>query len=151
MAANVSILMQRFTAFNESVSREFAPLSSKLDSKLQQLDDRLTALANQNKCNFADSSASPSNIKDSPLVIKMDLDRKANSIITKTQSVIDKLKAAPDSASPPKTSQGKPKSQPQKPERSQNKNGNKMGKSNNIEAKNAPKKSESVQSERSNC
>ena len=68
-----------------------AQLSLKLDSKLQQLDDRLTAFANQNtcKCNFADISASQSDIKDSLMVIKTDLGRKANSIITKSQSVMD--------------------------------------------------------------
>ena len=34
MTANVLILMQRLTAFTESVSRQFAQLSPKLDSKL---------------------------------------------------------------------------------------------------------------------
>ena len=60
MTANVSMLVQNFNAFVDSVSKQisklsrdmnckFSDLSSTFSDRLQQLDDRLTALANQNK------------------------------------------------------------------------------------------------------
>ena len=76
------------------------------NNRLQQLDDRITSNANQNKYILADITSLQSDIKSSLSNIKTDLDKKTNNLITNTQSIVDRIKAAPDSA--PKKSQGKP-------------------------------------------
>ena len=78
-----------------------------MNNRLQQLDDRITAHANQNKCILADITPSQSDIKRFLSNIKTDLDKKTNNLITKAQSIVARIKAAPDSA-PKKKSQGKP-------------------------------------------
>ena len=106
MTANVSMLLQHFSTFADSVSKQISQLSTNMNNRLQQLDDRITAHANQNKCILAEITSSQSDIQSSLANIKTDLDKKTNNLITKTQSIVDRIKAAPDSA--PKKSQGKP-------------------------------------------
>ena len=106
MTANVSMLLQHFNTFADSVSKQISQLSTNKNNRLQQLDDRITAHVNQNKCILADITSSQSDIKSSLANIKTDLDKKTNNLITKTQSKVDRIKAAPDLA--PKKSQGKP-------------------------------------------
>ena len=106
MTANVSMLLQHFNTFADSVSKQISQRSTNMNNRLKQLDDRITAHANQNKCILADITSSQSDIKSSLSNIKTDLDKKTNNIITKTQSIVDRIMAVPDSS--PKKSQGKP-------------------------------------------
>ena len=76
MTANVSMLLQHFNTFSDSVSKQISQLSTNMNSRLQQLDDRITAHANQNKCILADITTSQSDIKSSLSNIKTDLDKR---------------------------------------------------------------------------
>ena len=95
MTADVSMLLQHFNTFADSVSKQISQLFTNMNNRLQQLDDRITAHANQNKCVLAHHVIAVRHIKLSP-------ERKD----VKIQSIVDRIKAAPDSA--PKKSQGKP-------------------------------------------
>ena len=78
MTANVSMLLQRFNTFADSVSKQISQLSTTMNNRLQQLDDRITAHAKQNKCILADITPSQSDIKSSLSNIKTELDKKTN-------------------------------------------------------------------------
>ena len=104
MTANVSLLIQHFYTFADSVLKQISQLSTNMNNRLQQLVDRITAHANQNKCILADITSSQSDIKSPLSIMKTYLDKKTNTLTTKTQSIVDRIKAAPDSA--PKQTQG---------------------------------------------
>ena len=109
MTANVSMLIQNFTTFAGSVSKQITDMSSDINSRLsdlsatfsnrlQQLDDRVTALANQNKGFASDITASQNDIEKSVSAMKSHFDKRINTLMTKTQSIIDRIQTVPDSA-----------------------------------------------------
>ena len=65
MTANVSMLLQHFNTFTDSVWKQISQLFTNMNNRLQQLDDRITAHANQNKCVLEDITSSHSDIKSS--------------------------------------------------------------------------------------
>ena len=69
MTASVSMLLQQGNTFADSISKQISQLSTNMNRRLQQLDDRITAHANQNKCILADITSSQSDIKSSVSII----------------------------------------------------------------------------------
>ena len=63
---------------------------------MEQLDDRQTALSNQQKCSDITCTDSLSNIREDISSIKEDVDKKTGSILSKSQTIIEKIKATPD-------------------------------------------------------
>lgn len=89
---------QHTNDMSKQISDQISELSSNTNNKLQQLDDRITALANQNKCHNETFATAQSDMQQSLSVIKSDLDKKTNIIMTKSQGILDKIRAVPDSA-----------------------------------------------------
>ena len=49
ITANVSMLLQHLNTFADPVSKQISQLSTNMNNRLNQLDDRITAHANQKK------------------------------------------------------------------------------------------------------
>ena len=71
-------------------------LSDDLDTKFSNLNDRLTSIANQNKTNSQSSTASLSAISHEIKDFRNEVDRKTNTILSKSQTILDKVKISTD-------------------------------------------------------
>ena len=74
----------------------FKTFSENVDSKFQNLNDRITTVINQNKCYDESSTSSMSDIRQDICVMKTDIERKTGTIISKSQSIYDKVKYTSD-------------------------------------------------------
>ena len=70
-------------------------LTSTMKNKISQIDDRITALSNQQKCFDKSYTDSLSDIGQDVNKLKTDMDKKTSSIITGSQSLYDKINATP--------------------------------------------------------
>ena len=71
-------------------------LAENFKNKFQYLNDRITNLSNQNKRTEQSSISSFSELHQEVVSLKSDLDKKTNTLLSKTQSVYDKVKSTPD-------------------------------------------------------
>ena len=71
-------------------------LAENFENKFQYLNDRITSLSNQNKRTEQSSISSFSELHQEVVSLKSDLDKKTNTLLSKTQSVYDKVKSTPD-------------------------------------------------------
>ena len=67
-------------------------LTENMEVKFTNLNDRLTSIANQNKTTNRSSTASFSDISQEIKDFRNEVDRKTNTILSKSQTIIDKLK-----------------------------------------------------------
>ena len=74
----------------------FKTFSENVDSKFQNLNDRITTVINQNKCYDESSTSSMSDIRQDICVMKTDIERKTGTILSKSQSIYDKVKTTSD-------------------------------------------------------
>lgn len=70
-------------------------LTSTMNNKISQIDDRITALSNQQKCFDKSYTDSLSDIGQDVNKLKTDMDKKASSIISGSQGLYDKINATP--------------------------------------------------------
>ena len=91
MPSNASVMFQSFsnfqaqtTVFTKNMTKQLSDFSSTFSNRLQQLVDRLTALAIQNKGYASDLTASQTDIKNSLSVVKADWDKKSNTLMSKS-------------------------------------------------------------------
>ena len=63
---------------------------------MEQLDDRLTAFSNQQKCSDKACADSLSEMHDDIGILKTDVDKKTSSILSKSQTKLEKIKGVPD-------------------------------------------------------
>ena len=70
-------------------------LTSTMENKISQIDDRITALSNQQKCFDKSYTDSLYYVGQDVNKLKTDMDKKTSSIITGSQSLYDKINATP--------------------------------------------------------
>ena len=78
---NTSKIMQTFTTYSETMENRFA-----------NINDRITAISNQDKCAKQSSTSALSGIQKDIDSLKSDVDRKTTSILSKSQGIFDKVK-----------------------------------------------------------
>ena len=79
-----------------TILKIFKSFSEKIDNKFENLNDRLTAIANQNKCYDESSTSSMTDIRQDLKTIKSEVELKTGSILSKSQSILDKVKSTSD-------------------------------------------------------
>ena len=92
MKSQIDILLQTTNTMMDF----FKTFSENVDSKFQNLNDRITTVINQNKCYDESSTSSMSDIRQDICVMKTDIERKTGTIISKSQSIYDKVKYTSD-------------------------------------------------------
>ena len=70
--------------------------SEKVGNKFENLNDRLTAIANQNKCYDESSTSSMTDIRQDLKTIKYEVELKTGTILSRSQSILDKVKSTSD-------------------------------------------------------
>ena len=71
-------------------------LHTSFNDKLQNLDDRITAVKNQQKCFNQDNSSILSEINQNLSSLKSNVENKSIKIMTQFQPILDKIKTVPD-------------------------------------------------------
>ena len=79
------VIMNTFKAFTENV-----------DKKFDNLNDRITAVVNQNKCFDESSTLSMTDIRQDIRTLKTNIDKKTDAIISKSQTIIENVKNTSD-------------------------------------------------------
>ena len=92
----MKLQLENLLSTTSTIVTQIKSLSNKFENKMEQLDDRLTALSNQQKCSDKTCTDSLSDIREDIGTIKEDVDAKTSSILSKSQTIIDKIKATPD-------------------------------------------------------
>ena len=92
MKSQINLILDTTTTFVKS----FHEFTNKMESKYEGLNDRLTAISNQNKCCQQTTTDSLSSISKEIGSVKSDLERKADVIISKSHSIIDSVKHTAD-------------------------------------------------------
>ena len=92
----MKLQLENLLSTTSTIVNQIKSLSNKFENKMEQLDDRLTALSNQQKCSDKTCTDSLSDIREDIGTIKEEVDAKTGSILSKSQTIIDKIKATPD-------------------------------------------------------
>ena len=71
--------------------KTFKTFTDKVDKKFDNLNDRITAVVNQNKCFDESSTLSMSDIRQDIKTLKTNIDKKTDAIISKSQSILDNV------------------------------------------------------------
>ena len=85
--------------------KTFKTFTDKIDKKFDNLNDRITAVVNQNKCFDESSTLSMSDIRQDIRTLKTNIDKKTDAIISKSQSILDNVKTTSDLVSKVNTGQ----------------------------------------------
>lgn len=70
--------------------------SENIKTNFENLNDRITGLSNQQKCFDKSSTSSFTDIREDIQTFKSDIDKKTNSLLTKSQNLLDKVITTPD-------------------------------------------------------
>lgn len=81
-----------------SIFEKLNSFSEKIDNQFGQLNDRITVLANQQKCSNQTGTSSLADIRQDIESFRTDMDKKTNAILSKSQSLYDRVKLTPDLA-----------------------------------------------------
>ena len=87
--------MQTLLTTTGKIFESVNTLTKTMNNKISQIDDRITALSNQQKCFDKSYTDSLSDIGKDVSKLKTDMDKKASSIISGSQSLYDKINATP--------------------------------------------------------
>ena len=87
------------TTLIDSTQKMFTSISlftEKMENQFEHLNDRLTVISNQNKCEPQAGTDSLSLISNEVLSLKTELERKTNVILSKSQTIFDEMKSTSD-------------------------------------------------------
>ena len=87
MKLQISTLLETTT----SLMKTFGNISEKLDREFGNLNDRITAVANQSKCSNQSSTDSMAELRQDINALKSNVDKKTEAILSKSQGIIDKV------------------------------------------------------------
>lgn len=90
MKSQIEILLDSTMSISENINS----FSKNLENKFENLNDRLTVISNQQKRSDLANTSSFSDIRQDITSLKTDVDKKTNSILSKSQSLFDKVKAS---------------------------------------------------------
>ena len=79
----------------EKMYKTVEMLTEKIDRKFDNLNDRLTTLSNQNKSSSQSCTSSLTDIHHDMKTFRTEIDKKSNSLLSKSQLIIDQIKSQP--------------------------------------------------------
>ena len=79
-----------------TILKLFKSFTQKVDDKFENLNDRLTAIANQNKCYNESSTSSMSDIRQNLTSLQNDVETKSGAILSRSQCILDKVRTTSD-------------------------------------------------------
>ena len=95
MKTQLGTLLQT-TNDNEYIMNTFKTFTEKVDKKFENLNDRITAVVNQNKRSDETSTSSMTDIRQDIKTLSTCIDKKTNTVLSKTQTILDHVKNTTD-------------------------------------------------------
>lgn len=96
LVKQMSAMFMDLQNVTKEISLQITNLCTSFNNKLQNLDDRITAVKNQQKCYNQDNSSVLSEINQNLSSLKSNVDNSSVKIMTQSQSILDKIKTVPD-------------------------------------------------------
>ena len=96
---NVTAMKSQINSLLENTNtilKLFKSFTQKVDDKFENLNDRLTAIANQNKCYKESSISSMSDIRQDLTSLQNDVETKSGAILSRSQCILDKVRTTSD-------------------------------------------------------
>ena len=99
MPKTVKLIQSQIDTIMSSTNKilqTFANFSEKLEQNFVNLNDRVTAISNQNKLKNQDTTSTMADIRQEIKIFKSDVEKKTDTIVSKSCSIFDKVKATAD-------------------------------------------------------
>ena len=106
LVKQMSAMFMDLQNVTKEISLQITNLCTSFNDKLQNIDDRITAVKNQQKCFNQDNSSILSEINQNLSSLKSNVENNSVKIMIQSQSILDKIKTVPD---PNRNSQNKGK------------------------------------------
>ena len=95
---SMKLLVDMLLVSTKTISENIKTLSQNIESNFDNLNDRITVLANKQKCSDQASTSALADIHQDVKLFRSDVDKKTNSILSKSHVLIEKLIETPDLA-----------------------------------------------------